>query len=442
MLAVIGFILTIGILVLFHEFGHYLVARIFGVKVITFSIGFGPKLLSINSKHNEWRISAIPLGGYVRMLDAREGKVPDSEQHLAFNYKKPYQKILIALAGPAFNFLFAFLAYYVLAMVGVQELKPVISSINPELTEVNQINIMPTSQIKKINGIDVYSWNEADKVFNAQSSETVYINLEYAKQQQLVKLNLAKARQHFGKKLYLESIGLYPVSYLSVISYVEPDSPAMKSGLRINDEIEAVDGEKIKNWYTLTNIVQNSSGKLLNLTIIRDKKRIEIGVRPEATENDGQISAKLGIMPTVDSSLLASNSILHKYNIMSAFKVAATNCYSVVMLNLTSLYYIVSGQTSYHNLGGPITIARVASGALAEGLKDFVDFLALISIGLGVMNLLPLPVLDGGHILIYALEWVLGKEITYQAQNIIFKIGLILIVGITIIAFYNDLLRL
>ena len=139
MIAICGFLLTIAILVVFHELGHYLVARAFGVKIITFSIGFGPKLISFKTKTNDWRISAIPLGGYVRMLDAREGDVLPQEKHLAYNYKKPWQKILIALAGPAFNFLFAFLAYYILAVVGVTELRPVISGINPELAQINQI---------------------------------------------------------------------------------------------------------------------------------------------------------------------------------------------------------------------------------------------------------------------------------------------------------------
>jgi regulator of sigma E protease len=443
-LTFIGFILTIGILVLFHELGHYVVARICGVKVITFSIGFGPKLLSIHTKSNEWCVSLIPLGGYVRMLDAREGAVSANEKHLAFNYKKPYQKILIALAGPLFNLLFAFIAYYVLSITGVPELKPVISGINPELTQINQINIVPGSKIIKINGENVYTWSEADKVFNTeiQKSPLLSMDLEYANHNTHMNLSLTKAREHFNHNLHLNSLGLYPIRYLPIIAYIEPDSPAMKSGLRLNDEIVSINNKTTNNWFLLTSIVQNSPGQLIDLGIRRDKRVINIKIMPDSIENDGQIAGRLGIMPTVDMSLLSSNSLIHKYSMLGAFTNAAASCYAVLMLNLTSIYSIISGHSSVHNLGGPISIARAAHGALANGYTDFINFLALISIGLGIMNLLPLPVLDGGHILIYTLEWFMGREVTYHTQNIIFKIGLVLIIGITMLAFYNDILRL
>ena len=254
--------------------------------------------------------------------------------------------------------------------------------------------------------------------------------------------SLIKAREHFNKNLHLEDIGLYPISYLPVISYIEPKSPAMQSGIKINDKIVAVDGKEINNWFVLANIIQNSVSKVLNISIIRNNKPMNLNVTPIAVDNDGQVSAKLGIMPSVDTNLLVSNSFSYKYNILSGFKYAALSCYELVKLNITSIYSIISGHSSINNLGGPISIAKAANGALTNGATEFIDFLALISIGLGIMNLLPLPVLDGGHIIIYLIEWAIGKEVTYQTQSIIFKIGFVLIMGITIIAFYNDILRL
>lgn len=440
MIAFLGFLVTIAILVVFHEFGHYLVARIFGVKIITFSVGFGPKLYTYKGKMNDWCISAIPLGGYVRMLDAREGEVPLGQEHMAFNYKKPWQKILIALAGPIFNIIFAVLAYYFLAIIGITELKPVISSINPSLTQINQINIKPNSSIKKINGINVYTWNEADKLFNKQVQKSGFVEIEL--QDNKLLLDLQKPRAHFHEDLYLETLGLYPFKYLPIIAYVEPNSPAMKSGLKVNDVVLAIDQMQIKTWFDIAKIIQDSPSKSLNFEVRRNSELINMKVLPETIDNDGQVIGKIGIMPTLDKEQLKANSVIHKYNLLNAIPYAASSCYAVVQLNLISIYHILTGQISVNNLGGPIAIAKAAHGALASGLKDFIDFLALISVGLAIMNLLPIPVLDGGHVIIYAIEWVTGKEVTYEMQNFIFKIGFMLIIGISILAIYNDILRL
>ncbi len=436
------FIFTLSILVVFHEFGHYIVARLFKVKVLTFSVGFGPKLFKFNTKSNEWCIGAIPLGGYVKMLDEREGEVPNDLFHLAFNRKKSYQKILIASAGPIFNLFFAFIAYYFLALSGISELKPVVASVNPTLN--SQISIPPQSIIKQINSVNITSWENADKVFNQQVNlkpKVEFNIITNAKEQHFI-FDFTELRLHYGKKLYLENLGLYPFAYLPVISNIEPDSAAARAKLQIDDRIVAINGQEINNWFTLAELVQHSPGRLLDLSIIRHTKALNLKVIPDSWDNDGQLIGKLGIMPTLDQDLLHKNSFVHHYSIVAAAKSAALSTYNVIFLNLDGLIGITSGGLSVHDLGGPISIARASSSAFSAGFKSFIDFLALISIGLAIMNLLPIPVLDGGHIFIYSIEWLIGREITYQVQAQIFKIGFILLLGITFLAIYNDILRL
>lgn len=444
MIAFLVFLMTIGILVTFHEFGHYLFARIFKVKVITFSIGFGPKLFKFQSKYNEWCISAIPLGGYVKMLDEREGEVESELKHLAFNNKKPYQKIIIAAAGPVFNLLFAFLAYYILSVAGIPELKPVVASVNSQISASNNIRVPENSLIKSINNIPVYSWSGADKVFNQQvkKSHIVKLNIVNTDKEQVLNLDLQQVFAHYNSNLYLEHLGLYPYKYISTIAYIEPASAAMKADLQVNDEILGINGKKITDWFTLADIIKSSPSKLLIFDVKRQNKVLQIKVTPDSSDNDGQLIGKVGIMPTLDQSLVHANSFVHRYSLIAAFSNAWLSTYNVAALNLSGLYGIVTGKVSARDLGGPITIAKVGSGALAQGFKNFIDFLALISIGLAVMNLLPIPVLDGGHILIYIIEWITGKEVTHQVQAQIFKVGFVLLIGVSFLAIYNDILRL
>jgi regulator of sigma E protease len=445
MLSIIAFLLTIGILVVVHEFGHYLVARLFRVKILTFSIGFGPKLFSYQGRHNEWVVSAILLGGYVRMLDEREGEVPQNQKSLAFNNKKPYQKILIALAGPGFNIIFAILAYYFMALAGVPQLKSVIASINPKVAINNIANLPnPGSTIVAINNKPVTTWTEADKQFTQAVNSTGVITLTANSNGQVNTYSLdgQKLKKRYSDNIYLETIGLYPFVYLPIIAYVEPSSVAFDAGLKPEDKIIAINGIKMSNWFEVADVISGSPGKKLDLIIERKSRPINLTVIPKLMDTDGHLTGKLGIMPTMDQELLKNNSFTQKYNWYSGAIYAINECYAIMRLNLSGIYQLVTGKMSLHNISGPVTIARVGKSAMHLGLKSFVDFLALISIGLAIMNLLPIPVLDGGHVVIYTLEWMFGREMAYNVQGFIFKIGLIIILSLSVFAIYNDLLRL
>lgn len=446
MIQILIFLLSVGILITIHELGHYFFARLFKVKVLVFCIGFGPKLFGFKTKSNEWRISAIPLGGYVQMFDENAPtslSLTDQEKKMAFNSKPAYQKILIAFGGPLFNILFAIIIYYFFASSGVQQLKPIIADINPSIVKANHIDLKPGDNIQKINNILVTSWSSADDLFEslAKNSNVVHLQVKNKGVVRNVNLNLTELKTRYPDTLYLETLGFYPISYLPVISYIEPHSVAYSLGLKVNDRIAKVNGQEMKNWFELAAIIKSSPGEQLATEIIRDHETIKLSIVPSTENSQGNLIGKLGIMPSIDEDQLQKNTFIQKYDSLAALSYAASACYNLVSLNLSGLMSIISGKSSIYNLGGPVSIAKVGAGAFGAGFKQFFSFLALISMGLAVINLLPIPALDGGHILIYVIEWIRGDKIPTSIQTLIFKLGFIFVISISLIAIYNDILR-
>ncbi|RTK96237.1 MAG: RIP metalloprotease RseP [Neisseriaceae bacterium] len=446
MLSLIGFILTISILVVIHEFGHYIAARIFNVKVLTFSVGFGPKIIKFKTKSNEWCLSAIPLGGYVKMLDERERSVPLDEQNLAYNNKPPLQKIIIAFAGPLFNFIFAIIMLSVIAFHGVPELKPIIETthLSPLVINNSDSSISPHSQIISINNKPVKSWTDANNVFEQQLKKTsnIAFELESKNASYLVNFNFKKYIDN-SDDVSLSNAGFYPFRYLDAISYIEPNSAASQAGLKIGDKIVSLNNQNIDNWFQLTEIIRANPTQKLSIQYLRESSTINGFVTPTSVTNEnGQIIGKIGIMPSLDESLLKENSFTHKYGFIDGINFAFISCYSITKANLQMIAGMFSGNVSLQNLGGPVTIAQASGDAINHGLIEFAQLLAIISISIAVMNLLPIPVLDGGHILIYTLEWLIGKQINKDVQYTIFAVGFALIMFITAIAFFNDFSKL
>lgn len=444
MISIVGFLLTIGILVVVHEFGHYIVARLCNVKIISFSVGFGPKLLKWQGKHNEWCISLLPLGGYVKMLDEREADVPSNLKHLAFNNKPAIQKILIAFAGPFFNILFAFFAYYALSMYGVYGLKPIIAS-QQATPLIKNLDKFPTpSQIIAVDGIKTSSWTEADKIFQKEANNKNIINLTLISnnKQQNFDLDITKYKAN-NDSISLSQIGLFPIKYLTSISYVEPQSAADIAGLKPQDKIISINNESINSWFQIANYIKSSPSKTLIVEIQRNQHNKTIKVTPNSsTDDNGQIIGKIGIMPSLDTTLIQQNSYIHKYSPITGITYAINQCINTMSANLSMIQSIVSGKVSWHNVGGPVSIAQASGDALHQGIKTFIDLLALISISLAIMNLLPIPVLDGGHILIYTIEMIIGKQIGIKTQQLIFSIGMMIVLSISMMAIYNDVLKI
>lgn len=443
-MAIFGFLLTISILVVIHELGHYLFARLFNIKVISFSVGFGPCLIKWQGRHNEWCIRLLPLGGYVRILDEREGPIDHKLKPFAYNNKPPYQKLLVAFAGPLFNIIFAFLIYYSLGLYGVDTLKPNIQSVNPS-NLVSGLDKLPVkSTILEINDHKVNSWSEAEDIFEHEVAISSKVNIKFSNDNktQTLDLDLKKFIENTDNQT-LTALGLYPINYLPIISYIEPQSPAAKAGLKENDIIAKIDNQALNSWFKISDTIRSSPGKNIQIEITRDGKQQQITVIPDsAIDDDGQIIGKVGIMPTLDSTNLLANSYIKRYGAFSSINYAYTSCYNLTLNNFTILYSMLQGKVSWHNLGGPVTIAKASQNALAHGVKTFVDLLALISISLAIMNLLPIPILDGGHILLYSIEWIRGKPITNAAEQLLLKLGLAIVLTITGLALYNDVLKL
>lgn len=381
MFALFGFLLTIGILVVVHEFGHYIFARIFKVKVISFSIGFGPKLLKWNSKHNEWCLSAIPLGGYVKMLDEREAAVPHHLKQFAYNNKPPYQKLLIAFAGPLFNILFAFIAYYCLGLYGIYTLKPVIESVRPTAIVKNISAITPGNTIVSINNNPVYSWSDADKVFAKEINRTTLLNFKLKNESgsKDYAFNLTKYKDNVDDYDSLTSLGLYPIKYLTTVNYVEPQSVADSAGIKEGDIILKINNQSIQNWFELSDTIRNNPSNKLNFEIKRKNEILNLKIVPDSiSDENGQIIGKIGIMPTLDSTNMYANSFIKKYTIFSSFGYAFDSSLYIFKSNITMITMMLQGKVSWHNIGGPVTIAKASEGALHQGVKAFVDLLALI----------------------------------------------------------------
>lgn len=446
MMSFIGFIITISLLVVIHEFGHYIAARIFGVKVISFSVGFGPKIIKINSKSNEWCLSAFPLGGYVKMLDEREQTVAEEQKHLAYNNQHPFKKIIIAFAGPFFNILFAFIALSWLGMTGISELKPVIESVNlsPLVINTAKTNLLPHSQITSINNQAVTTWQDANKVFTQQLHKTskLTFNLNYESKPYSIKFDFTKYIDN-TKEQTLANAGIYPFSYLDTLSYVEPQSAAAIAGLQADDTILKLNNESIINWFQLSQIIRENPTEKLPIVFKHNESIVSTFVTPlSSIDENGQIIGKLGIMPSLNQISLAQNSFVHKYDFWGSLNFATTSCYTFIISNLQIINSMVNGSISWHNIGGPVSIAKAYGVAISHGFTEYIQLLVIISLSIAIMNLLPIPVLDGGHILIYSIEWIVGKQINKEIQHIIFLIGFILIMFVTLLAFFNDFTKL
>lgn len=431
------FIIVLTILVFVHEFGHYLVARLCKVKVLVFSIGIGPKIFSWQGKHNEWRISSIPLGGYVRMLDLREAQVSSELLNQEFTNKPHYQKILIALAGPVFNILFAILVYFALALYGIDKLKPVIFDTAPQYSFIT-----PGSQITSVNQHPTTSFEQANDLVAkyAKNNTPLKIQLNDTKHS-ILSIDVTQIAKH-GKELSLFDIGLYPVHYTTTIAMLERNSPAWTANLKEDDSIVKIGDTDIKTWTQLTQIIKQHPDTTLNFTIQRNNEYFTTDIHIQAINENNKTIGKIGIMPQIDTSLLKQNTYTEHYSFLSATTYAIQTSYSVVALNLTGIYQLITGKSSWHNMGSAISIAKASNSAAKEGITTFLNFLAMFSIALGVMNLLPIPMLDGGHIVIYTLEMISRKKISNQTQEKIFKIGFILLIIIMLLAVYNDIIRL
>ncbi len=439
--ALLSFALTIGILVTVHEYGHYWVAKKFNVKILRFSVGFGKVIKSFKRGETEFTLCAIPLGGYVKMLDENEANVADSEKHRAFNRQSVYKRFAIVLAGPVANFLLAILLYALIFIIGVNGIKPIVGSVT-DSGFFDQAGLQAGDELLSINNVLTPSISEFSNQF-IQTNDTQPLIIQARSKLSNLKtstLNLTGdflANPEQGLDQYLGFKFSTP-KLSAIIDQVMVDSAASKAGLRSQDEVLNANGQSISTWQDFVVVIQARPIKPIKLLIRRNTKNLTLTLTPELINN----SPKVGVSVVVPQDYLKDWQVLIQKDPIDAFLSAGSKVYQLTLLNLKMIKKMIIGEASIDQISGPVSIANYAQKSAEIGLIPFLSFLALISIGLGLLNLLPIPLLDGGHLFFYIIEIIKGSPVNESVQQVFAKFGLFVILSLTFVALYNDLIRL
>jgi regulator of sigma E protease len=441
---VLWFLVAIGILVVVHEFGHYLAARLAGVKVLRFSVGFGKPLLSrrVGRDQTEWSLAALPFGGYVKMLDEREGEVPAAEAHRSFNRATVWRRIGIVAAGPVANFLLAIVFYWALFLHGVPALKPMIGE-PPAGTPAAQAGLVAGDEIRRVNGTDTPSFQDLRLNLLRAGVAGDALTLELADGRS-VQLDAAPMQTENLEQDILRPLGIvrYDPEIEPVIGKVLPDGAAARAGFQPGDRLIAANGKPLANWQDWVQLVRQNPAKPLRIEYERQGQPGELTVLPDAVDEAGQRIGKIGAGPRVDESVLAALMTEVRYGPIDALWQGTVKTWDMSLFTLEMMGRMVVGQVSWKNLSGPLTIADYAGQSATLGWVSFVGFLALVSVSLGVLNLLPIPLLDGGHLMYYVAEVFTGRPVSERTMEIGSRIGMFLLLLLMSFALFNDLQRL
>lgn len=443
-----AFALVIGVLIVVHELGHYLAARWCGVKVLRFSVGFGPVVWQrrLGRDQTEWALSAFPLGGYVKMLDEREAPVPLDEQFRAFNRQSVGKRSIIVAAGPVANFLLAILLYWAIFMVGSQELLPIVGK-PPSETPAAMAALQSGEQIRRVDGEDVATWNDLRWQLLQKAATQESVALEVINERGEIttrRLYLAAATDDGWEGDAMARLGLrvYRPELPPVIGKLISGGPAEKAGLQTGDKVLAIDGQPIVHWHELVMTIRNSKNPSMRLEVIRQGRVFAVDIAPERISERGQSVARIGVAVAEPPEPLRDLQTFVRYDFFAAGAKALRETWDKSVFSLVMLGKMLTGEVSWKNLSGPVTIADYAGQTAKLGLDYYVKFMALVSISLGVLNLLPIPVLDGGHLLYHMIEVVRRKPLSERAMAIGQQVGLAILFSLMAFAFFNDLNRL
>ncbi len=443
-LTILSFIFTIALLVAIHEFGHFWVARKLDVKVLRFSIGFGKPLFSFRGKkdNTEFVLASIPLGGYVKMLDEREGEVAKEDYHREFNQKSVFARFAIVFAGPFVNFVFAVFAFWLMFVIGIQGVMPIMGSLDRD-SIAWQAGLRSGDKIISINGKDTPTLNSVYEQLLNTFIDRKTAQVQLSDQRQLI-FRLDKIDKDVEPSQFQDIIGLslkFPDEKV-IIGEVSADSPASSAGIQAGDQVLAIDGRSINHWRNLVRAVISKPGEKINIKIIRSEKVIILSVIIGKFKQGNKTIGRIGVRPESVTPLPESMFTQQQYGFFSAIPKGIEKTWDLSVLTVKMLGKILIGEASIKNISGPITIAEVAGKSAKMGWESFLRFLAIVSLSLGVINLLPIPMLDGGHLLFYIIEMIKGSPVSEMAQEIGVKIGIALLVTLMSIALYNDFVRL
>jgi len=454
LLTPISFIFTLGILVTVHEYGHFQVAKWCGVKVLKFSIGFGKPLWEKKFGHDqtEFILAVIPLGGYVKMLDERESDqaiiaaLPEQDLARAFNRQSVYKRIAIVLAGPFANLLLAIALYFILLMQGVIGMKPMLGKVI-EHTPAAMAQMHMGDTIQKVDGIAIATWQDARwQLLNAVLKKT-QVDIQTIDEQQAIQyhqLDLSKVNQDDSRYDILDQLGLviYQIKSPPLIGEVLKNGRAEVGGLKPNDLVLSINHHPVTVWENFVEEIRRQPNVKLEVTVLREREAITISVTPEASNEGGKTIGRIGVGVKLNQVDLDKIFVTTHYSIWESLLKATEKTWDTSIFSLKMLGSMLTGHSSWKAMSGPVTIASYAGQSAHMGIKSFIGFLALISISIGVLNLLPVPVLDGGHLMYYVIEIFTGKPVSDSIMVIGQKVGFTLLALMMFLALYNDINRL
>ncbi|OGW40006.1 MAG: RIP metalloprotease RseP [Nitrospirae bacterium RBG_13_39_12] len=430
-------LILIGIIIFVHELGHFLLAKLTGVRVLKFSLGFGPKLIGKKYGDTEYLISSLPLGGYVKMLGETPGEeLKEEDKLVAYNYQPVWKRFLIVFSGPLFNLVFAFLIFIFIFLSGIPALYPDVGNVT-ESSPAAKAGLITGDKILEINGRAVDSWDEIINFMDENQGQNLLIKVRRGGN--IIELSVTPVRKSgksiFGEDKELWDIGISPLIY-PVVGEVVKGGQAEKAGVEKGDIIANIDGNAIKTWEDMTAIIHGNPGKPLKFKIKRDNHVMEMTIAPVKTPvGDGKEIGLIGIRPS-------GNDFIKKYSISEAVPLGAKKTWEMSVLTVVSIVKLIQRVIPADTIGGPILIVQMAGEQASRGLLDFILFMAIININLGIINLLPIPILDGGHILFLGIEAISKKPINEKVIAIAQRVGLAIILTIMVFALYNDIIRL
>ncbi|MFC0819439.1 RIP metalloprotease RseP [Moraxella marmotae] len=450
LLMILAAFCVLGPLVALHEFGHYFIARLCGVKVQTYSIGFGPKLFGWQSRRSgiNYQIAAIPLGGYVKMLDERNEPVPDELKPAAFNNQHPLKKIAIVAAGPVMNFLIAIVLFWVLFLFPSEQLSTRIGKIVADSPAANS-GLMVDDKIVAIDNKAIDSWQQIVYALTAKMGENtdIVVSVERAGQIQHESVAVSHFMQTVDDKRPkdpLDSLGVLPYQphIAPVVGEVLADGPAALMGLKTGDRFVSINQHQVDDWFAVSQIIHQSPEIMLDTVIIRDGKTQSLKLMPKGVKTRDGVIGQLGIRPQMDQQPIPDKYLttIH-YTPTQALMQALQRTYDLSMMTVGAIGKMIAGVIGIDNLSGPLTIAEVSKTSFEMGFMQVLATAAMISLSLAVLNLLPIPILDGGHLLFYTYELIVGKPLAESFQMAALRLGALLLFCFMLLAIGNDIMR-